>query len=160
MSTEDIDRGYKKILSELKAIEQEPFVKIGILKDEKHDSKSGDGASLLTIASVHEFGAPSKKIPERSYLRSTADKNSKRIQNHITRGYDDIIKGKDSVLNVLTKIGILVQSLVQQKITSLREPALKESTVKRKGSSNPLIDTGQLRQSIRYEVVKKGKGRK
>jgi hypothetical protein len=30
---------------------------------------------------------------------------------------------------------------------------LKAKTIKRKGSSKPLIDTGQLRQSITYRVV-------
>ena len=31
----------------------------------------------------------------------------------------------------------------------------KESTVKRKGSSKPLIDTGTMRNAVSYEVVKK-----
>jgi hypothetical protein len=31
---------------------------------------------------------------------------------------------------------------------------LKQSTIDRKGSSKPLIDTGELRNSISYEVKK------
>jgi len=158
--TKDIDMGYKAILREVREMEKEPYVKVGILKDEEHESDSGETASMLVIASTHEFGSPTKNIPERSYLRSTADKERKRITGHLDRGIDDIIKGRSTVMKTLSKVGLMFQSLVQQKITSIKEPALKEATIKRKGSSNPLIDTGQLRSSIRYEVVKKGKGRK
>ena len=37
-------------------------------------------------------------------------------------------------------------------IKTLNSPPNKPSTVKNKGSSNPLIDTGLLRQSITYQV--------
>ena len=38
-------------------------------------------------------------------------------------------------------------------LTDLKTPPLAESTIRRKGSSNPLIDTGQLRSSITWQVV-------
>ena len=41
---------------------------------------------------------------------------------------------------------------VQQYMTDLKEPPNAKSTIKQKGSSNPLIDTGALRASVTYKI--------
>jgi hypothetical protein len=49
-------------------------------------------------------------------------------------------------------MGQLAEGHVKQEITDLRTPPNAESTIRAKGSDNPLIDTGALRQSIRYVI--------
>lgn len=149
---EDIDRGYKAILKQLKLMEKDPYVKIGYTKDEKRDG----GTSLITIASVHEFGSPINNIPERSFLRSAVSKHGSRIGKIIGRGYDDIIKGKSTVLKILTRVGVLVEGLTKTQITNVQKPPLKVSPREPDGGSNPLINTGHLRNSIKYEVKMNG----
>lgn len=41
---------------------------------------------------------------------------------------------------------------VQQYMTDLRDPANAPSTIAKKGSSNPLIDSGSLRGSVTYKI--------
>jgi len=46
----------------------------------------------------------------------------------------------------------MAQGIVQEYMTNLKSPANAPSTIKRKGSANPLIDTGQQRQSVTYSI--------
>jgi hypothetical protein len=48
----------------------------------------------------------------------------------------------------------VAQNDVRKAIRDLDSPPNAESTIKAKGSSNPLIDTGQMINSIRWEYVK------
>ena len=53
----------------------------------------------------------------------------------------------------LNKIGVTAVGLVQKYMTDLRTPPNAASTIKKKGSSNPLIDSGALRQSVSYKIT-------
>ncbi|WP_252715295.1 hypothetical protein [Acinetobacter junii] len=50
-------------------------------------------------------------------------------------------------------LGMQAAADVQMYMVNGKFAPLKAKTIKRKGSSKPLIDTGQLRQSITYKVV-------
>lgn len=128
--------------------------------------KEGQKASPLTlveVASVHEFGSQDGSIPERSFLRSTADRKGetyiKAAAQAIGQALDQIsIRGigpvADTFAAALDPIGLRVVRDVQ---TTIRDQGpgwkpLAAVTIKRKGSSKALIDTGRLRQSIRHTV--------
>jgi len=147
------DLGWKAFVNEVKKLDKNPYTKIGIQQDENHPE---DGESLLIIASSNEFGTHDGRIPERSYMRSTHDENKRLITSMVDRGYDSIIAGKSTVKTVLSQIGAVFKGEVQKKMVDLTSPPNAESTIKRKGSSNPLIDTGFLRQSIKDKVVMEG----
>ena len=55
---------------------------------------------------------------------------------------------------ILRKAGAFLEGAIKQKITEGDPswPPLKPETIKRKGSSKPLIDTGKLRASITHKV--------
>ncbi|OAH53086.1 hypothetical protein AWH48_12060 [Domibacillus aminovorans] len=134
-----------------------------------------DDAEMVMIARVHEYGAeitvtdkmrgylasqgyPLKKettkivIPERSYLRSGYDENVDDITDKIKQMMPDVIDGNVDQDVFLNAIGSEFAGLIQKKLNDLREPANSSMTIERKGSSNPLVDTGNLRGSIRHEV--------
>lgn len=143
----DKDLGYDKWLKQMKAISNKPFTKIGILGD---GEKGEDGATVLEYGSYNEFGT--KDIPERSYIRSTIDERKRRIFGKAFNLQESIFLGKMSMEKALGIMGTLIKGNIVQKIVDLRSPANADSTVQAKGSSNPLIDSGRLRQSIDYEV--------
>ena len=59
----------------------------------------------------------------------------------------------------LKLIGLEQEAETKKTLTDLRTPPNAPSTIKAKGSSNPLIDTGELRSKISSTVVpKKVKG--
>lgn len=51
-------------------------------------------------------------------------------------------------------LGEVVQQDIQDAIVKLKSPPNAESTIAKKKSDNPLIDTGQLVSSIRWAYVR------
>ena len=142
-------------------------VEIGIFAD-----ASRDGAvPMLVIAAANEFGAKIPKrqarfedpddenpggwviIPERSYLRAWFDENVDALQATMERLIGQVVEGKISGRAALETIGGYVVTHVQAYMVDLKTPPNAPSTIRRKGSSNPLIDTGQLKDSITWKVV-------
>lgn len=162
----DIDLGWSRILKELSKTKNS-YVKVGVQEGDMHKpsdkgSKPKTTVSMATVAMANEFGAPSKGIPARSYLRSTYDESLSEIGVLVEAEYLKILEGKRTAEKSLDLLGEVLQKRVQSKITKLRDPPNKPATIKRKNdSSNPLIDTGQLRNSIRYVTfingIEKGK---
>ena len=119
------------------------LVKVGL---PKNSNAYPDGTSVIMVGAVHEFGSPSKKIPQRSFLRSTVNSNKRKYKGMFKKLSKNIVDGKIDKKTALGLVGLQVQTDVREMITDIKEPELKY----REG--NPLIDTGHLRQSITYEV--------
>lgn len=101
----------------------------------------------------HEFG---KGVPMRSFLRMPIFQYSEQILAGVKKAgaLKKLAAGK--MIQVLADIGIGCEAVILQAFESGgwgSWKANKPSTVRRKGSSQPLIDTGQLRRSIASAVV-------
>lgn len=119
-------------------------VKVGLPKG---SNDYPDGTSVIMVGAVHEFGSPSRGIPQRSFLRSTVQEERRGYARIFKKLSIKIIKGQLTKKQALGIVGLTVQKDVQKKITDIKQPPLKQ----REG--NPLVDTGHLRQSITYEVT-------
>lgn len=144
---EDRDKGFKKLLRRL--VPRAPSVTVGVYGDGK---KYPDGTSLLEVATIHEFGAPAANIPKRSFLIDTANKNERKISRNLALSAERVASGKATHHQALALFGVWFEGVVKARIAAGISPANKPLTIKRKGSSKPLIDTGQLRNSITHEV--------
>lgn len=116
-------------------------------------TKSTNGGRNAVIAMTHEFGSPVKNIPERSFLRSTllenGDEYARLLANEIPNA---IQSGVLSSAEAYGRLGLKVSNDVKLKLASGDFAPLSQRTIDRKGSSKPLIDTGELRQSITWEL--------
>lgn len=119
-------------------------VKVGLPKG---SNNYPDGTSVIMVGTVHEFGSPSRGIPQRSFLRSTVREKRRSYKIMFKKIAKQIVDGKIDMKKGLGLIGLQVSTDVKEKITDIKSPALKY----RQG--NPLIDTGHLRQSITYKVT-------
>lgn len=161
----DIDRGWKRIQTDLSKLDG-AYTKVGVQQGTLHESEDDMGvkhtSELAVIAAVHEFGAPKRHIPERPFIRTGVDEARERINRRILIERDAVLIGKTTVRIALGRIGEEVQSAIQSKIDRILYPKLKEATIARRvrPSTKPLIDTGQLRQSIRHVEFIKGKEQK
>lgn len=151
MSVIDKDLGWKKILLSMRKIDAKA-VKVGIQSGDKTSDGKKD---LAYVASLHEFGSPGGKIPERSFIRSAIDKNENKINNLSDKLSLKILDGSVTVRNTLDLIGLEVTGMIQEQITDGDYVPLAPSTIKRKGNDKPLIDTGHMRQSIRHVIEDK-----
>ena len=103
-------------------------------------------------ASGGGWGGP---IPPRPFLSNAMRANRGKYRAAMRAGARDALMGSSSLTQVVSKLGILAQGDIQGEITSLRSPPNSPVTIRRKGSSNPLIDTGQMRQSVTWKLEDK-----
>ena len=163
VTVSDKDRGFRRLLQETRKLEANPAVKVGVQGADASELKTistptGEDTAPITvveIANFHEFGLGNN--PERSFLRATIDEK-RSVYFGITRILrDEIIRGRKTVAEALAILGEKIKSDVQQRITEGIPPALSSMTLEHKTVNGrvgdvPLIDTGQLRQSITYVV--------
>ena len=154
-----VDRGYERIKRELEKMHGS-YTKVGLPSEAKPKSGRGqkkydDMSEVATVLAVHEWGAPNKGIPERSTMRTSFDENVLNLQKIRNSEYNKILSGKSNVKKSLGVMGSFLSNKTKQKIVDLKFPPNKPSTVNRKGSSNPLVDTAQMLNSITHvEVLK------
>lgn len=67
---------------------------------------------------------------------------------------DEIIVGECTAQQVYNQLGAMIVADIQMKIRDTQSPANSGYTAKRKGANNPLVDTGRLRQSVTWKVVR------
>lgn len=141
------DRGLKKIMEKIRVLADGPYVKVGII---------GDGDNAM-IATIHEYGAPKAGIPERSFIRRTFANEDviKQKKEMCAKLSKQILAGKMEVGQALGLLGAFGANAVKRTIDDGEgvPPPLKPATIARKGSSRPLVDTGQMRNAITWEVV-------
>lgn len=125
-------------------------VDIGILA--KDGSKMhGKEFTLAELAHVQEYG--NARIPSRPFMRQTFDEQASELVKFITRMEDEVLEGKIKREPALEIIGDFHKSGIQKNMTTEGKFVKNApSTIKRKGSSNELIDTGRLANSIDIEV--------
>ena len=52
----------------------------------------------------------------------------------------------------LSKAAIMLKNAIQKEITNIKEPPNSPYTIEKKGSSNPLIDTGLMRSKVEWKL--------
>jgi len=140
---------YEKNLQQFK----DSVVKAGILAKDGSENHS-EGITVFQIGMIHEFGVPEKNIHRRSFIRVPIENNIKEITKLIENNHKLVSENAMSAKVALDRIGIKAQNTIKESFRNNDWKPLKRATVKRKGSSRPLIDTGQLIGSISYIVEK------
>lgn len=168
MSVKVIDRGWKRIKSQLKKAD-DSYVGIGLFADKvKETAQSSQrplkNLNIAQVGAINEWGLPSKNIPSRPFLKIAYEKYKDKIVQYKANLLKKVYDGKITFEQGLDRLGLLHQGQIQRTIgeSSLFEQnapstkKIKESKTRRgsSGSSKPLIDTGRMRQSITYEVKK------
>ena len=90
-------------------------------------------------------------IPERSFLRTGHDKNVERILNQTERALSQVLSGKMDIDTMLDLYGQQMATAIKLYMRDLKNPHNHPFTIEQKGSSNPLIDTGGLLESITWK---------
>ena len=124
-------------------------VTVGIHEDENARNDPDSGITNAALGAVHEFGSDAVSIPARPWLYPGVASGDVEYLKIIEQG----LKDGDTLDVILQRVGVVAVSKAQQYMTELKAPANAESTVARKGSSNPLIDTGALRSSVDMKIV-------
>lgn len=141
-------RQFQQMLKDLAKLE----VRIGFQHGQATEE---DGTDICDVAAWNELGTVNS--PPRPFLRKSVDENEEKINHFLQAKKADLLQGK-SAERVLKEIGLFQKDLIQEKITEGSFNPNAQSTIQKKGSAKPLIDTGRMRQSVNYVVKKKGSG--
>lgn len=102
------------------------------------------GMSIAELGSIHEFGLG---VPERSFIRAWFDENKDDLNDAIKAELEFAL-ASGNLETVLPQLAVSIQASIQERISNGIDPENAESTIRRKGSSTPLVDTGVLRSAI------------
>jgi len=98
----------------------------------------------------NNFGT--QNIPERPFMQNAMRANRSSYRAAMISSASKILRGETSLRSVLSKLGTKAQGDIQAEITALSSPPNAPSTIRQKGSSNPLVDTGEMRSSITWTI--------
>ena len=143
----------QKSIKELKKTD----VLVGI-PQEKAGREQNDitNAELLYI---HTNGSPANNIPPRPVVEPAIQDSKEEIGTLLKEAILKALEGDTGgAMAGMEKAGLQGENAAKGWFTNPKNnwAGNAESTIKQKGSSRPLIDTAQLRNSITYVVKKKG----
>lgn len=143
------------IVKRLQLSESKASVTIGIHEDVgSQEKKSNDDSPakllLVEVATFHEYGT--EFIPQRSFIRSNDHVNKQKYRGMVSEIKDKVIFEGWTMAKGLAVLGEQIRADIQKRIRDGIKPELDPKTIERKGSSKPLIDTGQLVNGITYQV--------
>lgn len=144
----------QKVLMMIKNVRflQENKVLLGVHKSE--NKKIDATMNLATLAAIHEEGTD--RVPARPFLSITMEERKAETHNvFMTEIISKLYEG-GSAERGLNRIALESEAYCRTKVIGNKRKLalLNKSTIKRKKSSAPLIDTGRLRQSIRGVIRK------
>ena len=143
----ETDRGYSVLLKRVLELAK-PRISVGVHAAEGGAAKT-NGTTVLDVAMRAEFGLGQ---PMRSWLRAWYDEHYRVGYDEIRKVLQTVISGKRALTPSLEMLGQRFVGLIQQRISQRIPPPNAPATVKAKGSSTPLVDSGQFRSSITYRV--------
>lgn len=150
-------------------------VLVGVPADKTNRDDEMTNAGL---AYIHDNGSPAANIPARPFMRPGIAAAKSDIIRKMKQGAKKVLKGNSD--DTLTMVGLIAQSAIRAKINEGIPPPLADSTLKGRirqrqaikgakaelahrkaggaaglGLAKPLIQTGQLRNSISFVIRKR-----
>ncbi|MEX5438896.1 hypothetical protein WCE01_01765 [Acinetobacter indicus] len=129
-------------------------VEVGWLASQTHIGRGGGKRSITMadLAAIHYHGVPSKNIPKRDVVTPALEQNQEKYFGFIERSIPALMDGSMDLRTMWEYLGMEGMADIQKQMVTARLAPLHPRTIKRKGSSRPLIDSGQLRQGVTYIV--------
>ena len=142
----------RKITKEIKELTTKE-IKIGISGDV---GTYEDGTKIVEVGRWHEYGLGNN--PRRSFLREPMLQKQDLINANIKQGWNSILNGNSPAITELNKVGKVGQEISKGAFATGGYGTWKKlnpQTIKRKGSSEILIDTNSLSKNIHNWIVDK-----
>lgn len=104
-----------------------------------------NGKDVTEVAKKNDKGIG---VPKRPFMIPAGIKAANKTINITVQS----IAGGMDEQQALSKAGELFVGFIQKEITNLKEPPNSPYTIMKKGSSNPLIDSGDMRKSVKWKL--------
>jgi hypothetical protein len=123
---------------------------------EVHIGMEGN-AELAMIAGVHEYGSIKMGIPARSFIGTGKKKAQAAIGKLVRKGMMEIALGHRSAGELLDEIGAVGLERTQKNFDRIKQPGLSPIYARVKTGRKLLVSDQDLRNSLVYRVVRKGR---
>lgn len=123
-------------------------------KGKNGKEKLGNGQPLTPAqkAAVNEFGVDELNIPSRPFMRNAMRKNDN-FAPYMEKLMKEAFKKGKNIKELLPMLGEKARTEIVKSINNSGQfKGNAESTKKQKGSSKPLIDTGETRNNVAYRI--------
>lgn len=143
----DIDRGMRKLVREMRkgSVECAAGYPVGT-----QGTLAEGSTPIWKYMLFNEEGTAS--IPSRPFMRSAFDSNVDRYERMMVEGSAEIPKGSATLQAIMSRIAVEMHNDIKRSILSGSFDPNAPSTVERKGSSKPLVDTGAALSAVTFEV--------
>tara|TARA_R110000803_G_scaffold172825_2_gene235621 strand:- start:43 stop:513 length:471 start_codon:yes stop_codon:yes gene_type:complete len=143
-------------LEELKnSLPKDIAVKVGVLSD--GNSREGGAVGNAELGLIQELGSFSRNIPARSWLMMPLTERKAEIVKFLqSKKAKELVESMEFD-RLLELMGLKAEGIIDKAFTSSgfgKWQPNSPATVRRKGSSRPLIDTSELRRSVSSELDK------
>lgn len=112
-------------------------------RDEVRFLKKGAGYMELGVTQPHNIDIPAREWLEPGVMKATPE---------VLLTIQDGMEAGQSMDQILETVGVVAAAAVKVYMTDLKTPPNAASTIRKKGSNNPLIDEGHLRSSVTHKV--------
>lgn len=150
MTVRVVDHGAQALL---RATKESFLVKVGVIGDKAAEPAKGskNPLTIAQIAEIHEFGLGNS--PQRSWLRGWIDENASELADTRRKLWKQVISLKVTHSTAALRFGAWAAGQIKKRIATSIPPPNAPSTIARKGSTTTLIDSGQMRGAINYQVT-------
>ncbi len=148
MATMKGGEGVTRVLAEIAdKLTRPATLRVGFLSESTYPG----GTSVAMVAALNEFGVPSHGQPPRPFFRNLIADKSPEWPEAVA----ELLRANDYDLErSLDQAGFVIAGQLRESIQKLTEPPLAPSTIAKKGSSKPLIDSGVMIAAVDHEVTR------
>ncbi len=118
---------------------------------EKNKNHSKFKGPVSNLATFHEFGT--SRAPARPFFRLSNKRNRQKYKLLLRAKSLNVMRGNTNYLSMFKTLGFVSGNDVRSSIKSLFSPRNASSTIKKKGFDNPLIETGEMLNSVTHVIV-------
>lgn len=138
------DKEWRRIMKETKNFEP-AYSAIGTFED----SVYSNGLYIAQVWFWNEYGTG--RIPERPAMRDWFDGHLAELKKMAEELWNDVLLGRKSAIEALEEFGEYAKEGIKRSVIDFNNPPNAPATIAAKGFDDPLIWTGQLRDSIKHE---------
>lgn len=122
-------------------------VQVGFQADATYNRSNSNATEVKYVAQVAYDNNYGNGVPPRPFFTNVIDGGKDyhtEYKQYIDDGY--------TAMEALNLLGESMKQDIQREIIDLREPPNSPATIAKKGSSNPLVDTGHMGDSVTYKI--------
>lgn len=153
VTTETKPNIFQRILDSAKGLTEKGVV-AGFPKGRLNTPHYENGESIIDVAIKNNYGMG---VPRRDFMTPSSKKWKKFFSESLDIVRRDMLDNKLDSDKFLKAMGQKGSDIISKEIIALDTPPNAPSTIAKKGSSNPLVDTGAMSRSTTWQIRKADK---